>query len=37
MKNITYIIAEIGVNHNGNVQLAKKMIELQPNKYVSNE
>ncbi len=26
MKNSTYIIAEIGVNHNGNVQLAKKMI-----------
>ena len=26
MKNLTYIIAEIGVNHNGNVQLAKQMI-----------
>ena len=26
MKNLTYIIAEIGVNHNGNVQLAKEMI-----------
>jgi len=26
VKKCTYIIAEIGVNHNGNVQLAKKMI-----------
>ena len=28
MSNKTIIIAEIGVNHNGNVVLAKKLIDL---------
>ena len=28
MKNRTIVIAEIGVNHNGNVTLAKKLIDV---------
>ena len=28
MKNRTIVIAEIGVNHNGNVKLAKKLIDV---------
>ena len=27
-KNKTIIIAEIGVNHNGNINLAKKLIDV---------
>jgi len=28
MENKTFIIAEAGVNHNGNIEIAKKMIEV---------
>ena len=28
MKNKTYLIAEIGINHNGNINLAKKLIKI---------
>ena len=28
MKNNTYIIAEIGINHEGDINICKKMIEL---------
>ena len=28
MKKKTYIIAEIGVNHNGSIALAKKLIDM---------
>ena len=28
MKNKTLIIAEVGVNHNGNIKLAKKLINV---------
>ena len=31
VKNPVYFIAEIGVNHNGNVKLAKKMIDAAKN------
>ena len=27
-KNPTFIIAEIGINHNGDIKLAKKLIEM---------
>ena len=30
-KNPVYFIAEIGVNHNGNIKLAKKMIDAAKN------
>ena len=29
MKNKTYIIAEIGVNHNGSFKIAKKLVEAK--------
>ena len=31
MKNKTYIIAEIGVNHNGNFKIAEKLIKIAKN------
>ena len=31
MKNKTYIIAEIGVNHNGSFKIAKKLVRMAKN------
>ena len=28
MKNNTYVIAEVGINHNGSYQIAKKLVDV---------